>query len=230
MLQAEGIARIFFRNGKGTNFFYAVEKTDFELSEGSLTEIVGRSGSGKSTFANMLAGLLTPTEGRVLLDGEDLYAMDDTARSVLRNKKIGMIPQGQTALQSLTVMENVLVQAAMYGHGAEHADRAKDLLEQMEIGRLADVYAGELSGGELRRLAIARALVMRPEILIADEPTGDLDDENTVRVMRLLREYADAGAAVLMVTHEKEAAAYADSVWRMEKGVLRRERGSLEAC
>lgn len=219
-LTAEKITRDFLRAGKGTNIFTAVAPTDFELPEGQLTEITGRSGSGKTTFTNMLAGLLTPTGGRVLLGGEDLYKMDDDERSLLRNKSIGMIPQGQTGLQSLTVLENVLAPAAMYGSAEGSREKAMELLEMTGIADLADVYSNELSGGELRRLSIARALINDPEIIIADEPTGDLDDETSEMVMRLFRKCADEGASVLMVTHEKAALDYADSVWRMEKGIL----------
>lgn len=219
-LTAEKITRDFLRAGKGTNIFTAVAPTDFELPEGQLTEITGRSGSGKTTFTNMLAGLLTPTGGRVLLGGEDLYKMDDDERSLLRNKSIGMIPQGQTGLQSLTVLENVLAPAAMYGSAEGSREKAMELLEMTGIADLADVYSNELSGGELRRLSIARALINDPEIIIADEPTGDLDDETSEMVMRLFRKCADEGASVLMVTHETAALDYADSVWRMEKGIL----------
>ena len=221
-LEATGISRIFFRNGRGTNYFNAVEPTDFTLRQGKLTEIIGRSGSGKSTFINMLAGLLTPSEGKVLIDGEDLYAMDDGARSILRNRSIGMIPQGQTGLASLTVLENVLAPSAMYGDPSRRRELASELLELVGIPDLEDVYANELSGGELRRMSIARALINEPQIVIADEPTGDLDDETTELVLKLLRDRADRGSSVLMVTHERSALSYADFVFRMEKGVLRR--------
>lgn len=219
-LRAEGISRIFFRNGKNTNFFHAVEPTDFTLEGGSLTEIIGRSGSGKTTFSNMLAGLLTPTEGKVYLDGEDLYAVDDGKRSRLRNQHIGVVPQGQTGLQSLTVLENVLMPAFMYGDPKEKEKKAKQLLEQMGIADLSEVYSNELSGGELRRMAIARAMINEPEIIIADEPTGDLDEEMTVNILKQLRQYADNGASVLVVTHERDAERFADHVYRMEKGLL----------
>lgn len=219
-LEAQAISRIFFRKAKGTNFFNAVEKTDFIIEGGTLAEITGRSGSGKTTFINMLAGLLTPSEGKVLLGGEDLYALDDEKRSVLRNNSIGIIPQGQTGLGSLSVMENILAPAAMYGHAAGKETRAKELLEMMGIADLENVYSNELSGGELRRMAIARALINDPQIIIADEPTGDLDDEATVMVLNLLKSYAAKGAAVVMVTHENTALDYADRIYRMEKGIL----------
>ncbi len=220
-LRAEGVSRRFMRQGRGTNFFMAVKETDLCLIPGELAEITGRSGSGKSTLLNTLGGLLAPTAGRVLLDGTDLYALPDPERSRERNRHIGIIPQGQTGLHSLTVLENVLLPAWMYGEKKVTEEEGKALLNKVHIGHLADVYPDELSGGESRRLAIARALVMKPEILLADEPTGDLDDENTNEVLALLKQCASDGAAVLLVTHEKEAERFADRVYEMKEGVLR---------
>jgi putative ABC transport system ATP-binding protein len=222
-LLCEGISRRFFRNGKNTNFFNAVEKTFFELPEGAVTEIVGRSGSGKTTFANILSGLLTPTEGVLLIDGVDFSSLPDEKRSQFRNKNIGIVPQGQTGLSSLTVLENVLAPAFMYGDGKEKESLAKELLSQMDLFELCDVYSNELSGGELRRMSIARALINSPKIIIADEPTGDLDDDTTRLVLSLFRKKADEGASVLIVTHEHDALQYADQIYRMEKGVLSKE-------
>lgn len=219
ILKAEGICRRYFRQGKGTNIFWAVQKTELTLLPGTLTEVLGRSGSGKTTLLSMLAGLLEPTEGRVLLDGTDLYALSDGERSRLRNRALGVIPQGQTGLHSLTVLENVRLPSLLYGSPCP-AERAEALLDRVGILPLRDAYPNELSGGEMRRLAIARALIMEPGILLADEPTGDLDDENTRAVLSLLRACADGGMAVLLVTHEREAESYADSVYHMDAGVL----------
>ena len=223
MVQAEGIARDFFRSGKGTNIFTAVYETDFILEEGKITELIGRSGSGKTTFAQMLAGLLTPTRGRVLINGQDFYTLEDGARSLFRNRHIGIVPQGRTALSKMTVLENILLPAAMYGETEGKEEKAEGLLERMGIADLREVYANELSGGELKRMSIARALINEPEILVADEPTGDLDDETTEAVLSLLRDYAGRGKAVLMVSHDREAVRYADRLYRMEKGILREE-------
>ena len=219
-LTATNLSRRYLRQGKGKNFFFAVQKTDLTLEPGKLIQISGRSGSGKSTLLNMLAGLLEPTTGQVLLDGQDMYALSDGVRSELRNRCIGVIPQGQTGLHSLTVLENVKLPSQMYGREPCTDEFAEALLDQVGIAELKDVYPNELSGGEMRRLAIARALVMTPGILLADEPTGDLDDENTQTVLKLLRASAESGKAVLLVTHEKEAAAYADRVYTMREGVL----------
>ncbi len=220
-LTAENITRQYFRKSRGSNVFQALKETDLTICSGRLTEICGRSGSGKSTLLNILAGLLEPTTGRVMYDGADIYAMEDAERSRFRNLSIGIIPQGQTGLHSLTVLENVTLPYVMYGEKAPD-ERAMELLEQVGIAELASAYPNELSGGEMRRLSIARAMLRAPGVILADEPTGDLDDENTHAVLGLLREAADKGAAVLLVTHENEAAKYADSVFVMEGGVLRK--------
>lgn len=219
-IRAENIRRDYFRKGKNSNFFTAVKESDLCLRPGRLTEITGRSGSGKSTLLNMLAGLLAPTTGAVFLDDTDLYSLPDAERSALRNAYIGVIPQGQTGLHSLTVLENVLLPKRLYGREPFPEEFAAELLEKVGIADLRDAYPDELSGGEMRRLAIARALVMEPAILLADEPTGDLDDDNTKAVLALLRACADGGMAVLLVTHEREAAAYADELYTMSDGVL----------
>lgn len=221
-LKAEGVSRQYFRQSKLSNVFLAVNETSLILPAGQLTEITGRSGSGKSTLLHMLAGLLTPTTGRVLLGSTDLYALDDAERSKLRSKSIGVIPQGQTALRSLTVLENVKLPCMMYGDEVAD-DTALELLECVGLAALRDAWPNELSGGELRRLAIVRALLRKPAVLLADEPTSNLDDENTRAVLRLLRQYADEGAAVLLVTHEREAAEYADRLLCMSDGILAEE-------
>ncbi len=218
-LRAEQVSRQFFRTTKQSNVFLAVKETSLTLEPGQLVAVTGRSGSGKSTLLNMMAGLLKPTAGRVWLDDTDLYALEDKERSRLRNQSFGIIPQGQTGLSSLTVLENVKLPFLLYGEEAPE-ERALALLEEVGIGNLANAYPNELSGGEMRRLAIARALIREPGIILADEPTGDLDDENTKTVLTLLRQAADRGAAVLLVTHEGEALPYADRVYRMNDGVL----------
>ena len=217
-LKAEKAGRMYFRGGRDTNYFYAVEAQDFELEEGCITIITGRSGSGKTTFINMLCGLLTPSCGRVLLDGRDIYALSDRERSLLRNRSFGIIPQGQTGLQCLTVSENVLLPVSMYGNADAKKEQARELLEKLGIGDLWDVYSNELSGGELRRMSVARALINDPGIIIADEPTGDLDDDTTKLVMELLKSRAKNGASVLIVTHDKDVIPYGDIVYKMQNG------------
>ena len=219
-LCAEQVSRQFFRTTKQSNVFLAVKETSLTLEPGQLVAITGRSGSGKSTLLNMMAGLLEPTAGRIWLDDTELYALDDRKRSRLRNQSFGIIPQGQTGLSSLTVLENVKLPFLLYGENAPE-DRALAMLEEVGIGGLATTFPSELSGGEMRRLAIARALIREPGIILADEPTGDLDDENTKTVLTLLRQAADRGAAILLVTHEGESLPYADRVYRMDDGILK---------
>lgn len=217
MLKANGVSRT-FRREAGT--VSAVQGVTLELPSGQLTAIVGRSGSGKSTLLNLLAGLLTPTEGTVLLDGQELYRLPDAELSRLRSQKIGVIAQGQTALQNLTVLENIMLPCALYPGVSDAAGRAQALLERVGISRLATARPLSLSGGELRRMAVARALIRQPSVILADEPTSDLDGENTAAVIALLRQAADQGSAVLLVTHETDCLKSADAVYRMDGGML----------
>ncbi len=198
----------------------AVHPLNIEVKPGEITEITGRSGSGKSTLINMLAGMLTPTSGKVFLDDTDIYSLEEKTLARLRNKNIGYIPQGHTALVSLNVLENVLLPYALYNKDEMPTERAKELLKRIGIDSLMDAFPNELSGGELRRMAIARAMLMKPAILLADEPTAGLDNENTTEVLKLLRDAANDGAAVLIVTHESEAAEYADRVLTMDAGQI----------
>ena len=194
----------------------ALRNINLSAEAGSFTLITGRSGSGKTTLINILSGLLRPTGGSVSLSGTDIYSLDDKALSRFRNSHIGYIPQGQSALMGLTVIENVLLPAAVYGSD-DKTQLAGELLERVGIAPLRDSLPEELSGGELRRLAIARALINKPEVIFADEPTNDLDDENAKCVLQLLRETADSGTAVITVSHEEEAKSYADSIFHLEK-------------
>ncbi len=222
MLEAKEISKKYFRPSKNKSHITAVETLDFTLEEGKLTEITGRSGSGKSTLLYIMAGLLKPDSGTVKLDGKDLYSLDDKNLSLLRNKNFGIIPQGQTGLFALTVLQNVLSPAMLYGDTKEYESRAEFLLDKVGILDLKDSKMAELSGGEMRRMAIARALLLKPKVIFADEPTDDLDNENTKSVLSLLKDCTKEEASVLLVTHEAEAAKYADTLYRMEKGTLSR--------
>ena len=219
-LCAEKISQDFLRYSAKDGYFIAVQETDFRLAAGTLTVVTGRSGSGKSTLLHILGGLMKPVTGRVFVDDVDLYAMGEDARTRLRSRRIGIVPQRLMSLAALSVRENILLPALLTGEAERFAPRADELMERLGIRKLASVTPSELSGGEQRRVTIARALVMQPGILLADEPTGDLDEENTRSVLSLLRETADAGAAVLLVTHEREAAEYADVSYTMAAGVL----------
>ncbi len=220
ILEAKGVSKKYPRQTKMMSHFFAVKELDFTLESGKLTEITGRSGSGKSTLLYILAGLLCPSGGTVRLDGTDLYLLSDKELSVLRNQKFGLIPQGQTGLYSLNVRQNVLVPAMIYGDTKEYENRADELLEMVGLAELKEARMSELSGGEMRRMAIARALLLNPDIIFADEPTDDLDDENTQNVLKLLRSVSQSGKSVFLVTHEASAKEYADVIYRMDGGEL----------
>ena len=220
MLRAENLSMRYFRKTGQANHFYAVRGVSLALCPGEVALLTGRSGSGKTTLLHMLAGLLTPTEGKVWLDETDIYALPDAELSRLRNAKFGVIPQGRSAVDTLTVLENVLLPERLRGEKGDE-QRALRWLDALGIANLRDARPAELSGGELRRMAIARALAGEPDVILADEPTGDLDDENTAAVLSLLRGCAvEAGKAVLLVTHDSEALPYGSRVYRMESGSL----------
>jgi len=226
ILKAEGINRQFIRETENTNIFYAVKKTDFRLEPGVMTVLEGHSGSGKTTFLNMLAGLLRPSEGRVVLDDTDIYNMNDKELSMFRNKYFGIIPQGQTAVSTLTVLENVMLPATIYKNSINAEKKAEELLERMGMIHLKNVFPKELSGGELRRVSIARALILDPGVIFADEPTSDLDDRNTDLVFNILKQISREGKAVIVVTHERNAERYADRMLRMTDGCLEEANAS----
>lgn len=221
ILEATGLSKEFARARGGRRVFTAVHPLDIGLDEGQLTVISGHSGSGKSTLLTMLAGILTPTAGHVRVEGTDLYSLRDEERSRLRNARIGLVPQGNTALRALTVLDNVLLPSVLYSRDEAPAARGRELLTTVGLADLAEAKPTELSGGELRRMAIARALLMEPSIVLADEPTAGLDSANATAVLTLLRDAANAGAAVLVVSHEAEARHFADRSYTMEDGHLR---------
>ncbi len=199
-IKGSGISKDFIRKKNGSNVLNAVMCCDIRLDSGELTLLKGRSGGGKSTLLNMLSGVLAPSSGNVYYDDVDIYALEDSELSRYRSDNIGYVPQGKSAISSLNVMDNIMLPGILYGKRDE--DRALELMERFNIEGLKEAKMDELSGGELRRMAIARALFNRPKVLFADEPTGDLDDENTRIVFDVLREIADDKVAVLLVTHE----------------------------
>lgn len=221
-VKAIGISKEIARKNAPKDPFLAVAPMDLTLQPGQLITVMGKSGSGKSTLLNMLAGLLSPSKGHVILDDIDLYKLSDEERSKYRNQHIGVISQGQTPIGTLTVLENVLLPGILFDEQEQNVlrERALSLLEELGIANLQNAYPKELSGGECRRMAIARALIMEPDVIYADEPTADLDDENTEKVLKLFRQSADRGACVLVVTHDEEALAYSDVVYTMKGGVL----------
>ena len=210
-----------YKPRKGGREINVINESGITVKGGELAVISERSGSGKTTLLSVLAGLVRPESGSVHYDNDDIFSMNDAKLSRYRNKSIGYIPQGHGALSALTVLENLILPAALDGRNEQQ--RAEQLLERLGLSELKNQYPRELSGGELRRLAIARALINSPAVILADEPTNDLDDENTGVVLQLLKEQAQQGAAVVIVSHEQAAASYADTTYKMESGRLYRE-------
>lgn len=217
-LTAEKLVKEYKRRGKD---FRAVDDIDLEIGSGELVMIEGESGSGKTTLLNLLTGLTDPTSGSVTIEGKDLKSLDDKTISGIRNEKIKYIPQGESLLSSLTVKENILFPFVVGGKNIPSGERLLEVAGKLGILELLDEYPSELSGGEMRRVTIARAVFNRPSLIIADEPTGSLDSVNTSKVMDIFKTIAEEGTAVIVVTHQKETLRYASRVLSMEKGKLR---------
>ena len=193
-----------------------------EVGGGRAVAVVGRSGSGKSTLLHLAAGIDQPSAGEVELLGRSLGGLSDRERTLARRKSVGLVFQFFHLLPQLPVIENVLLPAVIAGDRRALAEqRALALLERVELGGRADDLAEKLSGGEMQRVAICRALLRRPRLLLADEPTGNLDEQSGERVMELLLRLArDEGSALVYVTHSRELAARADETWRLHDGRL----------
>ncbi|WFE92685.1 ABC transporter ATP-binding protein [Micromonospora sp. WMMD987] len=205
LLVAEGLHRSFGET-------VALVDAGLRIDEGEVVAVLGSSGSGKSTLLHCLAGIVRPDRGRVLFDGQDLVTMTDARRSALRREAFGFVFQFGQLVPELTCLENVALPLRLARVPRREAEqRAGQWLERLEVTEVAGKRPGEVSGGQGQRVAVARALVTRPRVIFADEPTGALDSLNGERVMRLLTEAArDTGAAVVLVTHEARVAAYSD--------------------
>jgi putative ABC transport system ATP-binding protein len=205
---------------RGERSFNAVNQASLSVEPGDFISIIGRSGSGKTTLLNMGAGLLRPTRGSVFFEEKDLYALRDKDISFLRNEKIGYVPQGQSLLSNFSVFDNVCIPWFLFRRGGDVEGRAFILLEKVGISHLAASYPKELSGGEMRRAAIARALINDPRLLIADEPTGDLDAQTTAEIMGLFSRISREGTELLIVTHELDTLRYGNKTYSMDAGKL----------
>ncbi|MDP4182828.1 MAG: ABC transporter ATP-binding protein [Bacillota bacterium] len=218
MLELKQLKRVYARDDFSS--FTAVDNVDLDIMPGDFVSIIGRSGSGKSTMLNMIVGLLRPTSGKILINGADLWSMNDKEMSKIRNSKFGYVPQGLSLLSNLRILDNVRLPFCLDKREGNGIERAMNLLEEMRIQSLAQRYPAQLSGGEMRRVAIARALVNNPEILIADEPTADLDEETSIEVMKLFARINSRGITILMVTHEYDITDYGNRICAMSLGKL----------
>ena len=217
LLEIKGLSKEYQRKGKA---FCAVNSVDLSIGQGDFVNIIGCSGSGKSTLLNMAAGLLMPTSGSIRLNGTELYALKDKDISELRNTRLGYIPQGLGTLSTLTVFDNVRLPYFLSRRQGDASGRASFLLDEVGISALVDMLPSQLSGGELRRVLIARALMNEPDILIADEPTSDLDIETTREIMELFARINKNGTTILIVTHELDTLEFGNRVLTMASGQL----------
>lgn len=199
-----------------------VDNVSVSINRGEFLSIVGHSGSGKTTLVSIIGGILKPTAGRVLLEGVDICTLDDSKLSEYRAKRIGFMFQFASLLPILTAKENVLLPGIFNpGQTTDSDNIARGLLEMVGIGEKQDSYPSQLSGGQQRRVAIARALINNPDIILADEPTGDLDEETEAEIMHLLEEInKKQGVTIILITHNLGLAGKAQNKYRMSKGQL----------
>ncbi len=200
---------------------HAIDGVSLSLAPGSFTAVMGPSGSGKSTLMNLLGCLDTPTDGEVRIDGQPVQTLSNAARARLRASEIGFVFQTFNLLPRLTAAENVALPLVFHNAvGEDRHERARQLLERVGLGDRLDHAPNELSGGQRQRVALARALANDPTLVLADEPTGNLDSDTEAEIMDLLVELNEAGATILLVTHERAVAAYADHVIHLFDGQI----------
>ena len=224
-LSFENVSKTFLLSGDVP--LAALRHVTFRIPQGRKVAIIGRSGSGKSTLLHLAAGIERPTEGTIRLMGRDLAGLGDRERTLLRRETIGLVFQFFHLLSHLSVRDNVLLPAWIASDlGPAASNRAQDLLSKVGLAGRSEDPIQKLSGGELQRVAICRALMRKPKLLLADEPTGSLDDENGRVVMeQLLSLSSQEGSTLVYVTHSPELAAMADETWRLHSGLLETSGG-----
>ena len=215
--------------GKGENEFLALNNISLRMKKGEFIAIVGKSGSGKSTLLHLLGGLDTPSKGTVVINNQDIYKMSDKDLTVFRRKYIGIIYQFYNLISVLSVKENILLPALF--DGREISDkRLNDLVKNLDLTNKLDCFPNDLSGGKQQRTAIGRALINRPKILLADEPTGNLDSRNSKHVMRLLKFYNKKyRQTIIMVTHDMSLAKRANRIITMSDGKIIKDEVNVKA-
>jgi putative ABC transport system ATP-binding protein len=222
VIEARGVTKSF---ETGAVTVQAVRGVDLVVQAGEFLAIVGSSGSGKSTLLSMIGGIDTPTSGNVLLEGTDLASLSDEERTLLRRRRIGFVFQAFNLLPTLSALENVALPLELDGVQEDAAfERAAAALAAVNLGERADHLPSMMSGGEQQRVAVARALVIKPALVLGDEPTGNLDSKNGEQVIRLFRDLVDQqGQTVVVVTHEAHVTEYADRIVRLRDGLVESE-------
>lgn len=216
ILQLRSITRDF---KMGAQTVHVLKGIDLDIFKNQYVALMGPSGSGKSTLMNLLGCLDTPTEGSYVLNGSDVSALDDNVLAEIRNNEIGFVFQTFNLLPRSTALENVALPLVYAGWGKEERiARASEVLTQVGLGDRMDHKPNQLSGGQRQRVAVARALVNKPALILADEPTGNLDSKTSVEIMKLFDEIQAAGNTVILVTHEEDIAQYAKRVIRLVDG------------
>ncbi|MEJ2553121.1 MAG: ABC transporter ATP-binding protein [Gammaproteobacteria bacterium] len=217
---AQGVIKTYREAGRRHEVLRGIE---FTVAPGECVALVGRSGSGKSTLLHLMAGIDTPDAGRLLIDDRDICGLSERERTLFRRHHIGLVFQFFNLVSTLTVAENLLLPLELCDvAGPQARKRVHDLLAQVGLAERAASHPEELSGGEQQRVAIARALIHGPGLLLADEPTGNLDDETGATVLALLRDLIrERGLTMMIATHSAEVAAFADRVLSLHDGVVR---------
>ncbi|GGF12694.1 ABC transporter ATP-binding protein [Flavobacterium limi] len=205
----------------GNEIVYVLKGVNLEINKGEYVALMGPSGSGKSTLMNLLGCLDTPTSGRYILNGKDVSQMRDDELAGIRNKEIGFVFQTFNLLPRTTALDNVALPMIYAGYPkSERVVRATEVLKQVNLADRMDHQPNQLSGGQRQRVAIARALVNKPSIILADEPTGNLDSKTSVEIMKLFGDIHAQGNTVILVTHEEDIAAYAHRIIRLRDGLI----------
>ena len=205
----------------GNEIVYVLKGIDLEINKGEYVALMGPSGSGKSTLMNILGCLDTPTSGTYILNGKHVSEMQDDELAGIRNKEIGFVFQTFNLMPRTTALDNVALPMVYAGHSrSERVERATEVLTQVGLNDRMDHKPNQLSGGQRQRVAVARALVNKPSIILADEPTGNLDSKTSVEIMNLFNEIHANGNTVILVTHEEDIAAYAHRIIRLRDGII----------
>ncbi|MBF6607228.1 MAG: ABC transporter ATP-binding protein [Flavobacterium sp.] len=205
----------------GNEIVYVLKGIDLQINKGEYVALMGPSGSGKSTLMNLLGCLDTPTSGEYILNGKDVSKMSDDELADIRNREIGFVFQTFNLLPRTTALDNVALPMIYAGYSkSDRRTRATEVLEQVSLADRMDHQPNQLSGGQRQRVAIARALVNKPSIILADEPTGNLDSKTSIEIMQLFNAIHKSGNTVILVTHEEDIAAYAHRVIRLRDGII----------